>query len=346
MLRNSPERRTHTISSSPRTVSGSVWGGDSALAKISVSQGHVDRICSCPGSRGATWLADGTIVLGAFAEGLQRVPAAGGAPTQITTLADGELDHRWPQILPDQKHLLFTAQTRTETRITNTGFSLQPLWSLDGSRIIYALQGDGLYWQLARIGAAPELFLDRVGMQLSLSWTPTGQLLFAERAEATGFDVLELNLEDGSVKALLATDFNEYSAAVSLDQRWLAYVSDETGRKEVYLQKYAGSGNKLRISLNGGTEPVWSKDGTELFFRNGPDFYSVGVSTNETNPIGQPDKLFSGPYVPSFTHRPNYDVSEDGRFVLVDGDWGLTKGRLDIFLGFSEVISRLVPIEE
>src|ERR1700676_5576985 len=77
----------------------------------------------------------------------------------------------------------------------------------------------------------------------------------------------------------LRTPFNEGAARFSPDGRWLAYISDESGRFEVYVQSYPGPGGKWQISTEGGTEPVWTRNGRELFYRSGDKMMAVDVAT-------------------------------------------------------------------
>ena len=130
---------------------------------------------------------------------------------------------------------------------------------------------------------------------------------------------------------------NERGAVISPDGRWLAYVSDETARSEVYLRIYPNPGPKEVVSREGGSEPVWSHDGKELFFRNGRTLFAVEF---EDGRISEPRELFEGPYVKGFHARANYDVTKDGkRFIMVDGGWGLTQGRLNVHLHFDQEIA-------
>jgi len=119
---------------------------------------------------------------------------------------------------------------------------------------------------------------------------------------------------------LVATAFSARSPALSPDGRWMAYVSDEAGREEVYVRPFpdADSGRHL-VSTNGGAEPMWAHSGRELVYRNGADeLVAVQVSGDPTFVAGRQDVLFSmADYLPSDGH-PMYDVSpDDQRFVML-----------------------------
>lgn len=122
----------------------------------------------------------------------------------------------------------------------------------------------------------------------------------------------------GNVTTLISTKANERAATLSGDGRWLAYVSDVSGRDEVYIRPLSGPGTPVPVSREGGTEPVWSRRGNELFFRKRNQLFSVTIS-GESLPSA-PRLLLTGPYVqaPAEAGRANYDVGPDGQsFVMV-----------------------------
>jgi hypothetical protein len=108
----------------------------------------------------------------------------------------------------------------------------------------------------------------------------------------------------------LRTPFNETAPQFSPDGRWLAYISDESGRDEIYVQPYPGPGGKWEISTEGGTEPVWNPNGQELFYRSGDKMMAVDVTTQLGFAAGKPRMLFEGPYMPSEVTFPNMVVHE------------------------------------
>ena len=115
---------------------------------------------------------------------------------------------------------------------------------------------------------------------------------------------------------ILVTPLNEVSPALSPDGRWMAYVSDETGRAEVYVRAFPEGGARWQVSTEGGTEPVWSRDGRELFYVNPVgEMVSVAVSPGNPPTFGQETKLFQARLEEGVDRH--YDVSADGqRFIL------------------------------
>jgi hypothetical protein len=114
---------------------------------------------------------------------------------------------------------------------------------------------------------------------------------------------------------------NETAAAFSPDGKWIAYQSDETGRPEIYVQPFPGPGARVPISSDGGKEPVWSRDGQELFYREGTAMVAVAVSSEPTFSVEKRELLFDGPYQADGVGHPSYDVSLDGRrFLMMRSD--------------------------
>ena len=126
--------------------------------------------------------------------------------------------------------------------------------------------------------------------------------------------------EGGVATEFIVGPSEELSPSFSPDGRWLAYVSDESGRNEVYVRPYPEHDPRVPISTDGGTEPVWSRDGRELFFRKGVELFVVRMEVEGNGLVaGIPEKLFEGSYTidPWAAVNPNYDVAPDGRFLMV-----------------------------
>jgi dipeptidyl aminopeptidase/acylaminoacyl peptidase len=120
----------------------------------------------------------------------------------------------------------------------------------------------------------------------------------------------------------LKTEFHETQAQFSPDGRWMAYVSNESGRDEVYISGFPMVGSKVQVSTSGGRQPRWRRDGKELFYLS-PDrkFTAVPINTEPTLGVGTPRVLFGVPFTPGGTGVPasrhQYDVAADGeRFLL------------------------------
>ena len=118
----------------------------------------------------------------------------------------------------------------------------------------------------------------------------------------------------GKARPWLATEANEHHARFSPDGRWLAYTSNESGRSEIYIDRFPGRGERFRVSSNGGEKPIWRADGKELFFGS-PSGHLMAVPVDmdsDRAPIGEPQALFA-----ARSRRGIFDVSADGeRFLL------------------------------
>ena len=152
---------------------------------------------------------------------------------------------------------------------------------------------------------------------VATSLSPDRQFLAGFRQDAvTGQDLYVLALKLGQPpQPFLRTKFTEVGPEFSPDGRWIAYVSDESGQYEVYMRPYPGPGGKWQISTDGGEHPVWSRDGRELFYRNGRKWMSVAMNLEGETKVGQPRLLFEGPYV--MIGGRSFNVSSDGQRFLV-----------------------------
>ena len=118
------------------------------------------------------------------------------------------------------------------------------------------------------------------GQPILQSWSPDGQVLaFHEGHPVRVRDIWVFRLSDRTVEPFLQTPFAEGGAKFSPDGGWLAYVSNESGRPEVYVQPYPGPGGKWLISIEGGAEPIWNHNGRELFYRSGNRMMVVKTTT-------------------------------------------------------------------
>jgi Tol biopolymer transport system component len=193
-----------------------------------------------------------------------------------------------------------------------------PIWHPDGRHVTFS-SNEGGRWDLYQIDMAergePQALLTREFDQFPISWSDNG-LAYLELHPQTGTDIWVLS-GDGEPVPVLQTVANESSPVFSPDGRLLAYVSDESGRLQIYLRSYP-EGQVLGVSIDGGDEPVWSRNGQELFFRQGDQFLAVTVTTEPELEVSVPAVLFDRPFDRHWAGTESYyDVSPDGRFVVV-----------------------------
>ncbi|MGD0957207.1 MAG: protein kinase [Candidatus Acidiferrales bacterium] len=268
--------------------------------------------------------------------------------------------YRFPRLSPNGQRVavntdgqlwLYDLSRGTLSRFTFEGNDLNTiaLWTPDGMRIAFNSNKEGpqhLFWQLVNgTGGAERLTIDEYN-KFPSSFSPDGQLLaYTEVNPTTGSDIWVLRLGDRKAQPFLQTAFNESAPRFSPDGRWLAYVSDESGRYEVYVQPYPGPGGKWQISTEGGTEPVWNRNGRELFYRNGNKMMAVDVTAQPSFSAGKPRVLFEGQYSASGPSLPSYDVSADGqRFLMLkpSEQAGAAPTQINVVLNWFEELKRRV----
>jgi eukaryotic-like serine/threonine-protein kinase len=262
---------------------------------------------------------------------------------------------------------LYDLSRETLTRFTFEGNSnTYPAWTPDGKRIVFQSNKQGapnLFWQLADGSGGLERLTTSEDTQTANSWSPDGQLAFIEIDPNTGWDIWVLRMGGPSAgsgevpspgsgqgrkaQPFLQTRFNESAPQFSPDGRWLAYASDESGRFEIYVQPYPGPGGKWQVSTEGGNEPVWNRNGREMFYRSGDKMMAVEIATQPSFAAGKPKMLFAGQYVPTPVTFPNYDVSPDGqRFLMLKSSEQTQAAptQINVVLNWFEELKQKVPV--
>jgi len=146
----------------------------------------------------------------------------------------------------------------------------------------------------------------------------------------------------GELRELVVTQANEFAPALSPDGTWLAYVSDHTGAFQVYMREFP-DGESFPVSTDGGEEPRWSADGSELYFRRGESLYAVSVSAESSIDVTAARLILKQPFDRgSYLDRAAYDVASDGRFLVVTNTWNT---ELRVVFNWFEELKRLVPTE-
>ena len=149
--------------------------------------------------------------------------------------------------------------------------------------------------------------------------------------------------EDGDELPIVHTDADEVAPTVSSNGQWMAYVSNASGQPEVWVKSWGDTGTPIPVSNSGGTEPTWSRNGRELFYRRGEQMLSVAVG--EDGSLEQPEVLFERRFATDLGEVANYDVGPDGRFLMILTDEDSTTTQVNVVEDWFEDLTRLVPID-
>jgi Tol biopolymer transport system component len=211
-----------------------------------------------------------------------------------------------------------------------------PMWLPDGVTVMHR-SGVGLRLQNTESGGQGRTLPGTTEFDYPGAVTADGRTLVLLRSSPVmSFDVLAARLEDTTrVTPLVQTPAYEGGARLSSDGRWLVYVSNESGRNEVYVRPFQGPDRRWQVSSDGGSQPVWNPNSREIFYRIGDRMMAVAVT-----PVGgdlrlsAPQQLFARPYAyGAGITIANYDVTRDGqRFLMVWDD--ATAGRLHVILNW------------
>ena len=264
----------------------------------------------------------------------------------VETLLDNDRRFLHPRLSPDGISLAVMSPTGPNldvwvlnlergnfTRWTShPGEDFGPVWGPDG-RLAFSTEiaqdyeesegGPGLGWMTGP-GQPTEHLLrtpDQGDWDFPTSWSPDGRwLLYTQVRGGTAADIYLLETQSLQPEIFLSTPFNETGARFSPNGHWVAYVSDRSGRREVYVRSFPDQGDAQQMSTNGGQEPVWSRDGNELFYRESDKLMAVTLESDPTSTASPPKLLFEGQFErTTFGGRnSNYDVSPDGsRFIMI-----------------------------
>ncbi|UCE21756.1 MAG: serine/threonine-protein kinase [Candidatus Aminicenantes bacterium] len=272
---------------------------------------------------------------------------------------------RAPRISPDGKQVALGISDREShdvwiyrleqgplTRLTFEGTNYYPIWTPDGGRIVFSsnrVETYDLYWKKADGSSAAEPMLPAAFDQYETAFSPDAKLLvYRETHPSTGMDIWILPLEgEREPQPFLNTSSDERTPMVSHDGRWLVYTSTESGQNEIYVRTFPDAGGgRWQVSIDGGTEPLWSRDGQELFYRSRDNkIVSVEVDTGPVFTSGARKVLFEDVYVRRYQHT-NYDIHPDNqRFVMIKSSEKISTEMI-VVLNWFEELRNLVPAEK
>lgn len=329
---------------------------------------------------------DGTLV---YAQGAVYEPRAalllsGRGPEPLPLTSD-QRPFVAPAVSPSGRMLCVQAHGATDslwlydlerpgspgTRLTTSADAAWPAWSPDGTRLVVR-SGQGGKYGLAIIrpdsvsGSAPVTgglleplpFGDATASPCCFAGAHAGGRAVvytqARPAPAQGLEIWSATLDDASSAAcIVQSGASAWGASVSPDGRYLAFVSDETGRPEVYVQSFPAGGGRRQVSSEGAAAPLWARSGGELYYRTLPaadgtgSIIAVRVAVEPSFMVGRPRVLFQGAAAAATPQTRNYDVLSDGQFVLVraqDDPSRVTS--LNVVLNWFTELRRRVPVPQ
>ncbi len=267
-----------------------------------------------------------------------------------------------PSLSPDGRRVALTTTTGTMetwiysidrealTRFTFEGSNHITAWTPDGKWLTFSSDREGphnLFRKPADGSGVAERLSTSDWHQDPGSWSPDGKVLaYAQNHPGTGWDIWLLRL-DGQRREepFLVSNFDEYRPMVSTDGRWISYVSNESGREEVYVQPFPDGGRKWLISTEGGNECLWAPDGRELFYRNGEKLMVVSFETEPEFSARSPSLLFETATLVGWGYgSPNFDITADGqRFVMIKPTPQPPPKQINVVLNWFEDLKRLAP---
>jgi serine/threonine protein kinase/Tol biopolymer transport system component len=259
------------------------------------------------------------------------------------------------------EHAIWVWDVRRQTLTplnTEAGDETQPVWTADGSRIIFRSERGGspnIYWQPSDGSGSAEPLFPTPRPQFPYSLSPDGKRLFlAQLTPPRQADVGVLTLQERRTELLIQTAFQEFAAEVSPDGRWLAYQSDESGRYEIYVRPLPDVNRaRWQVSTSGGSRPAWARSGRELYYIDtGDRLTAVTVrAAGATLGAGTPTAILPPSYLtnaPGTTYGRGYDVAADGRFLMIKNEDRAgdrpTGSSLIIIHNWSEELRRAIPV--
>jgi len=245
-----------------------------------------------------------------------------GHPRVITPMSR---DFRFPRYSPDGRRIavtigqppsmdvwVYSIASGTLSRLTTDAHSTTPVWSPDGRRVAWTVSGGanaGTWWRSWDGSDAPTSLLP---LSRGVVFSPKGDFFVANVGSPTVVTAVRLDSSRAQKEVVKAQAPN---SAISPDGKWLAYVADETGSLEVYIRPFPGPGGHYPISNGGGFEPVWGRNGTEIFYRVASRLVVASIAVSPEPHVIRRDSLFALS-APFGLVAAQYDVSPDGQHIL------------------------------
>jgi eukaryotic-like serine/threonine-protein kinase len=278
-----------------------------------------------------------------------------------TPISPDRAAFRSPRLSPDGKLIavavsdatrrsdiwIYDAERGAKRRLTTEGHNLEPVWTPDGTRVTF-FSSVTVAEMHANGSGSKEILLPGDRFRSPCSWSPNGEDLLFDETDAGGANSLWRSGRSSrnASPVLLVRSTTGDCGVLSPNGKWVAYVSNESGRAEVYVDSYPGLAEKVAVSTDGGRRPRWSRDGRELFYRHSDALMAVSVDTGASFHAGKPRRLFAGPYRGE-SQEPAFDVSPDSRrFLMIKSDDAATLRQINAVQNWFEELKRRVSREK
>ena len=228
------------------------------------------------------------------------------------------------ETLPEYQLWVYDLKLGTNSRLIGEGLAAIPIWSPDGKRLLFSWAKSlvlNLYWQPYDGSLPRERLTTSEYIQYAGSWSSDGKTVALTENHNPLYKIAMLDVPSGRVTPFLNSPFNEQYPEFSPDGRWIAYSSNESERDEVCVRPFPGPGMKHQVSNQGGIQPLWARNGKQLFYRWQDQVWVADVLTEGGFATTKPRLLFEkAGYSSGFPIR-GYDLSLDGkRFLMVKLD--------------------------
>jgi hypothetical protein len=266
-----------------------------------------------------------------------------------------------PRLSPDGRRLstiedgdvrVHDLEGRPPIRLTHDPGHFAPLWTPDGKRLIYESNSPAPLRLIAADGSdAAPVPVSPVAHYHPHAVTADGRTLIAVEVDSgtrTENHVVSFEMGEKAKPTLIvhASGSSGFEGtALSPDDRWLAFTSSTTGQPEIWVQPYPGPGAPVRVSPNGGVEPIWARNGRELYYLEGRKMMAVAVDARTTFDFKPATLLFET--TAAMTNQPpSYDVAADGRFLMIKPALpGAEVAPMVIITNWFEELTRRVPVQ-
>jgi len=253
---------------------------------------------------------------------------------QVRVLLETRRRYHSPRISPDGSRIayddvssegrdiwIYSTGTQDVTRATFQRDGHDPVWTEDGRGLFsVGIRGDRLDVFRTQLGTTAGSKAENMPLEVSYTGTPlrgdSTFLTMVPGKSGRGLDIVRLTLGRSAVDTLVGTASDESFVVPSSDARWFAYISDHSGRPELYLRALGGSDVQLQVSTDGASEPVWARDGREIFYRAGSRLFAAKLELDAEPKVVSRTDLFDVSGYDSAAPHSNYDVSPDGSWFV------------------------------